>query len=1006
MTSQAPSHGLSLTRYRPAIVVFAALAVGCSIYYVHSAVSASNTEEAKNQKGNLHRSNAVRRARPPRPINTDAAPAQPEDDDVCPISPAFLGNMYYYGDYIGTSSTGARLEIPMVHGDLPSPSSIMERHNLPYIDAAQVREHLEVAFLDAFFARTMPSGPIVHVSERSCNYIIERLGTIGNYQPRHIIASLERYVSGELEDHPNRVERQQHADEDVSSAASDDDEDEDEEEEEEVEEEAEEQEATEGQPSTDQSEDQPGTPAITTNPEPNIERPLPTRQETDNARTEHSIYGESENDRNKQGQSLLRLVYTIAEEQAKKEGYVHRGVSCNSCGATPIRGIRYRCANCVDFDLCEQCEALQMHPRTHLFYKVRIPAPFLGNPRQPQPVWYPGKPSSIMQPLSREHKSSLCQRSGFQLAQVEALWEQFLCLAATYWPQDPIHYSVAIDRRTFDKCFITTSTSRLSPPNLIYDRIFSFYDSNDDGLIGFEEFLLGTACTQLKDNHHKLRRIFDGFDMDRDGFVDRKDFLRMFKALFHLHQELAKDIVVRLNDDDYDEDDARHVIQSSQAISAAFPGIIEYTGGSQAGQGKTRDKFGDDVVKDPSNQGNRKDRAYDEGVKYVQSIYVGEPEEDHGQEVLFHVIHDAINELLDQIFKFREDLALEVIRTSEGRRKYPEEMARLVNAGFLRQMTPLLLRSESKLRTSPGNTSDQKPSEAARLLIHLKQSEEFGNFDPSNGAAYIPSVDEPLSTPTPSSRTRLSTPGTMTPETPFGGQHDNADFPLRTRARNWPPGQEPVERQEGSLERLAHDFADVPCGDLEGADSAGPAQRAWDAAWTAEPPPVSRIPSLYEYSFFEGIPTDPTLPQNRANNTEQPVRNATVIIEDGDDGPASLGSSSPPSVSNDPEDQIRALLDRYSPSKPAEKNSASAEIETKKKRAANVPRGSMSKMRPHTPPPLPRLKELALGLLIKEREELRGGWGRISWEEFEEIMKGPKGPSLGFVGNWLDVANY
>lgn len=116
----------------------------------------------------------------------------------------------------------------------------------------------------------------------------------------------------------------------------------------------------------------------------------------------------------KENQNLLNLLYLIAEvsfthgffgvythganpqDQAKREGYVHRGVSCNSCSVQPIRGIRYRCANCVDFDLCENCEALESHPRTHLFYKVRIPAQFLGNPRHVQPPSYPGKPGNML----------------------------------------------------------------------------------------------------------------------------------------------------------------------------------------------------------------------------------------------------------------------------------------------------------------------------------------------------------------------------------------------------------------------------------------------------------------------------------------------------------------------------------------------------------------------------------------------------------------------------------
>jgi len=54
---------------------------------------------------------------------------------------------------------------------------------------------------------------------------------------------------------------------------------------------------------------------------------------------------------------------------------VHPGIHCNHCGF-PIIGLRYKCAVCVDFDLCERCETLQdIHPVDHPLIKVRVPLP-------------------------------------------------------------------------------------------------------------------------------------------------------------------------------------------------------------------------------------------------------------------------------------------------------------------------------------------------------------------------------------------------------------------------------------------------------------------------------------------------------------------------------------------------------------------------------------------------------------------------------------------------------
>ena len=54
-------------------------------------------------------------------------------------------------------------------------------------------------------------------------------------------------------------------------------------------------------------------------------------------------------------QTLTLSVPSISPRESV-EGYVHRGITCNGCKVGPIRGIRYKCANCVDYDVCEICE--------------------------------------------------------------------------------------------------------------------------------------------------------------------------------------------------------------------------------------------------------------------------------------------------------------------------------------------------------------------------------------------------------------------------------------------------------------------------------------------------------------------------------------------------------------------------------------------------------------------------------------------------------------------------
>lgn len=113
----------------------------------------------------------------------------------------------------------------------------------------------------------------------------------------------------------------------------------------------------------------------------------------------------------KEGQHLLNLLFNIAEDQARKEGYIHRGITCNSCQASPICGIRYKCSSCVDYDVCERCEARDDHNKTHLFIKIRIPMPPLTNPRAPclKPL-YPGEIKNINKQTNTSYFELILQK--------------------------------------------------------------------------------------------------------------------------------------------------------------------------------------------------------------------------------------------------------------------------------------------------------------------------------------------------------------------------------------------------------------------------------------------------------------------------------------------------------------------------------------------------------------------------------------------------------------------
>ena len=455
------------------------------------------------------------------------------------------------------------VSFPLVYSRLPSAADFVQDYDLSSDNAIRAREDIEVAYLSGFFARVVPPNDAAQPDW------IEHHFRARGFSAYSIGEALRRYNSGELDNHPQRAL----------------------------------------QAAIDRGEDPPVAQAGQTSS--NLQAFDLGETVADDA-SEHSWHAEGANndETRKEGQSLLNLLYHIAEDKARRDGYVHRGVTCNSCNEMPIRGIRYRCANCVDHDLCEQCEASQSHPRTHLFYKIRIPAHFLGH-RQPQPVWYPGKPFAVAPHLPRDVGLRLSKETQKEVAEIDALWDQFRCLAASDWNEDPNEFHLAIDRRTFDRCFVPTGGVRTPPPNLLYDRMFAFYDTNGDGLIGFEEFVKGLASLNSRNKEERIKRIFQGYDIDRDGYVCRRDFLRMFRAYYTLSKEVTRDWVAGSEEEFVQGRNARDVITSGQPISSAFSGMTPSYQRRRTRAGKILNATGDLVIAD--DRGVLDDSDHDEG---------------------------------------------------------------------------------------------------------------------------------------------------------------------------------------------------------------------------------------------------------------------------------------------------------------------------------------------------------------------------------------------------------
>jgi hypothetical protein len=65
----------------------------------------------------------------------------------------------------------------------------------------------------------------------------------------------------------------------------------------------------------------------------------------------------------------------IEEEKLEicKVKTVHEGIYCNKCGKNNIEGVRYKCAQCANFNLCENCEENYIHDIKHIMIKIKYP---------------------------------------------------------------------------------------------------------------------------------------------------------------------------------------------------------------------------------------------------------------------------------------------------------------------------------------------------------------------------------------------------------------------------------------------------------------------------------------------------------------------------------------------------------------------------------------------------------------------------------------------------------
>uniref|UniRef100_K3WUM1 ZZ-type domain-containing protein n=1 Tax=Globisporangium ultimum (strain ATCC 200006 / CBS 805.95 / DAOM BR144) TaxID=431595 RepID=K3WUM1_GLOUD len=74
----------------------------------------------------------------------------------------------------------------------------------------------------------------------------------------------------------------------------------------------------------------------------------------------------------------------VAESTSADSSIIHRSVRCDGCDQSPLRGFRFKCFTCPNYDLCITCYMGQKHSLDHEFVRLSDSSSGMGDLLQPR----------------------------------------------------------------------------------------------------------------------------------------------------------------------------------------------------------------------------------------------------------------------------------------------------------------------------------------------------------------------------------------------------------------------------------------------------------------------------------------------------------------------------------------------------------------------------------------------------------------------------------------------
>ncbi|CAI9715849.1 uncharacterized SDCCAG3 family protein-like [Octopus vulgaris] len=187
------------------------------------------------------------------------------------------------------------------------------------------------------------------------------------------------------------------------------------------------------------------------------------------------------------------VLKVFIQEKSKSQGELHPGVICNKCGKQ-VRGNRYKCLICQEYELCEDCENLRVHLEHAV---IRIPSPSTlwmplvtvsSNPVSPavknKSVDFNQSTRCNATPFDiHEYQPPLQSRPGFAAAMCDPFMHDWSLLsdsahASSLSPGSGV--SRIIDSITHDEDIPRSGGTHQLPKKPMSRSLFDFDDDDDD----------------------------------------------------------------------------------------------------------------------------------------------------------------------------------------------------------------------------------------------------------------------------------------------------------------------------------------------------------------------------------------------------------------------------------------------------------------------------------------------------------------------------------------------